>query len=136
MKINCNVSLVPGQENQKVSELQLPIKLKRQCAINFEVNTGVGENFHGQNVLEELVQPVLEDPGLRFESASLGFGYATNRNPAGMSLLSTRCIGLYCYRNARPEYFERKTIKQLIWNISGHALGREMLSYSRGKCSF
>lgn len=70
MKINCNVSLVPGQENQKVSELQLPIKLKRQCAINFEVNTGVGENFHGQNVLEELVQPVLEDPGLRFESAS------------------------------------------------------------------
>ena len=54
MKINCNVSLVPGQENQKVSELQLPIKLKRQCATNVAVNTGAGDLQARQGQIQEL----------------------------------------------------------------------------------
>ena len=54
----------------KVPELQLPIKLEGQHMINFEVDTGAGDNFLGKTAWKELGEPILEAPSQQFESAS------------------------------------------------------------------
>eukprot|EP00795_Rhopilema_esculentum_P013866 gene13866-4813_t len=54
----------------KVPELQLPIKLEGQHMVNFEVDTGAGDNFLGKTAWKELGEPILEAPSQQFESAS------------------------------------------------------------------
>eukprot|EP00795_Rhopilema_esculentum_P005001 gene5001-biopygen83 len=49
---------------------RLPIKLEGQHMVNFEVDTGAGDNFLGKTAWKELGEPILEAPSQQFESAS------------------------------------------------------------------
>ena len=54
----------------QVPELYLPLKLEGQHTVEFEVDTGAGDNFLSKNVWSTLGKPELQEPCQHFESAS------------------------------------------------------------------
>ena len=54
----------------QVPELHLPLKLEGQHTVEFEVDTGAGDNFLGKNAWSTLGKPELQEPCQHFESAS------------------------------------------------------------------
>ena len=62
---------IPKGTLDKMPELQLPVKLNATCTVDFEIDTGAGDNFLGRQTWRCLGQPDLTEPDRQFESASL-----------------------------------------------------------------
>ena len=62
---------IPKGTLDKIPELQLPVKLNGTHTVDFEIDTGAGDNFLGRQTWRCLGQPNLTEPDRQFESASL-----------------------------------------------------------------
>ena len=62
---------IPKGMLDKMPELQLPVKLNATHTVDFEIDTGAGDNFLGRQTWRCLGQPDLTEPDRQFESASL-----------------------------------------------------------------
>ena len=62
---------IPKETLDKMPELQLPVKLNGTHTVDFEIDTGAGDNFLGRQTWRCLGQPDLTEPDRQFESASL-----------------------------------------------------------------
>ena len=51
-------------------ELHLPLKLEGQHTVEFEVDTGAGDNFLGKDAWSTLGKPELQEPCQHYESTS------------------------------------------------------------------
>ena len=64
------IHAVTRKNPDEIPELQLPLKLNGTHTVNFEVDTGAGDNFLGREAWASLGQPELTGSDRKFESAS------------------------------------------------------------------